>query len=166
MDIVIRPARPEDAEAATQLAFRAKAGWGYPVAWMEQWRGALTIHQETLRDQLALVAVRGEALLGICVVERSGPALAAEPGSMVAGVLDQLWVAPEAQGTGLGRRLIEGIVELAATAGLQRLDIESDPYAQPFYLRMGARSVGTRPAPMPGAPERFLHLMELAVPLS
>lgn len=164
MDIAIRPARPEDAEAATRLAFRAKAGWGYPEAWMEQWRGALTIRPDTLRDPLALAAVRGDELLGLCVVERPVQVAAGEQGSLVAGVLDHLWVAPEAQGMGVGRKLIERVLELAAAAGLQRLDIESDPYAQPFYARLGARSVGMRPAPMPGAPERVLHLMELPVP--
>lgn len=163
-DIVIRRAAPDDANAASRLAWRAKAGWGYPASWMEQWRDALVIRPEALRDHLALVAVRGEELLGVCVVELPDPRGDPVP-SPRAGVLDQLWVAPEAQGRGLGKRLVEEVLALAAEAGLQRIDIESDPFAEPFYLRIGARVVGSRPAPMPGATERVLHLMEMSVPL-
>lgn len=36
----------------------------------------------------------------------------------------------------------------------------SDPFAEAFYLRLGARRVGSVPAPMPGAPERLLPELE------
>jgi len=39
--------------------------------------------------------------------------------------------------------------------------VVTDPHAEPFYLRLGARRVGEIAAPMPGAPERKLPLLEL-----
>lgn len=36
----------------------------------------------------------------------------------------------------------------------------SDPFAEPFYLKLGARRIGAVPAPMPGAPGRVLPVLE------
>jgi hypothetical protein len=38
----------------------------------------------------------------------------------------------------------------------------SDPFAAPFYIRMGAVQIGEVSAPMPEAPNRTLPLLELA----
>jgi hypothetical protein len=42
--------------------------------------------------------------------------------------------------------------------------ILSDPYAEPFYLKLGARRIGEVASPMEGAPSRTLPLMEWRAP--
>jgi ribosomal protein S18 acetylase RimI-like enzyme len=61
--------------------------------------------------------------------------------------LFDLWVAPEVIGQGLGRRLWRHLVKTARSKGDKYFLIESDPNAESFYLRMGARRVGAVEAP-------------------
>lgn len=41
--IAIWRALPAEASILTDIAFAAKRHWGYPEAWIAQWRSALTI---------------------------------------------------------------------------------------------------------------------------
>jgi predicted N-acetyltransferase YhbS len=75
--------------------------------------------------------------------------------------LSHLWILPEYMRRGIGQRLVSELCEAARLAGAERLRIESDPQAEPFYLRQGAVRVGDTPAPMPGAPQRTLPILEL-----
>ncbi|MEU8636036.1 GNAT family N-acetyltransferase [Amycolatopsis sp. NPDC048633] len=62
--------------------------------------------------------------------------------------LDILFVADTAQGLGLGARLIAHMLGQAHERGMRSVRVVSHPPALPFYLRMGARRVGTIP-PVP-----------------
>jgi len=53
-----------------------------------------------------------------------------------------LWVLPEAMGRGVGRALFLHAIERARALGCHEVEIESDPNAEGFYLRMGAQRVG------------------------
>jgi len=149
----IRPARPEDAAAISGLAWRAKAHWGYPAAWMEVWREELTLTAEYLEMHPAWCAEAQGDLAGFCALELGGDAME----------IGHLWVAPERQGTGIGRALL---MEALKTAGRMRpavsVRVVSDPNAVSFYVRMGARRIGSVPAPMTGEPSRELPVLVLA----
>ena len=153
MDVLVRRGRSEDAEAASILAARAKASVGYAPEWLALWRDALTIRPEHLGEHLSFVAMHGGDLVGICVLETQGQE----------GSLGHLWVAPEFQKRGIGRTLVRQSLAQAIRAGLTRVEVESDPSAMAFYQRLGARNCGHRPAPMPGAPERVLPLLEFSL---
>ena len=45
----------------------------------------------------------------------------------------------------------EAAVDEARECGFTHLAIESDRFAEPFYLAMGARRVGATPSPVDGA---------------
>jgi len=153
MDFAIRPGMPEDAPTLSALALRAKSSWGYPAGWIELWRDALTIRPEYLAGHRSLVAVRRDQIVGVCVIEVRGQDAS----------LEHVWVAPELQKRGVGRALVQEALGVAARAGARRVEVESDPFAETFYLRLGARRHGERAAPMPGAPERVLPLLEFVL---
>lgn len=152
-NLLVRSGRPEDAESASSLAARAKASVGYAPEWLALWRDALTIRPEYLAEHLSFVAMHGEDLVGICVLETRGQEAS----------LGHLWVAPEVQRQGIGRTLVRQALAQAARAGLRRIEVEAEPSAMAFYLRLGARSCGHRPAPMPGAPERVMPVLEFSM---
>ncbi len=56
------------------------------------------------------------------------------------------FVEPDAIGRGVGRALYSHVMRAARELGFTRITIDSDPNAEPFYRRMGARPVGRTPS--------------------
>jgi GNAT superfamily N-acetyltransferase len=130
--IEIGRASPGDAEVLTRIAFAAKRYWGYPERWIEGWRETLTITPEFVRDNEVHAAVEGGEPFGFYALGGTGRELE----------LEHLWVSPAWIGTGAGRRLFEHAMDRAASRGAKQVEIEADPNAEGFYLRMGARRTG------------------------
>ena len=148
---MIRPARPGEAEALTDLALRSKAYWGYDAAFMAACRAELTVTPAQAASGLVQVYEEGGRALGFYLLEvRNGSADVA-----------MLFVEPAAIGRGIGRALWQHLVAEARRLELAKVTIESDPNAEAFYRAMGATTVGT--APSASIPGRRLPLMELAL---
>lgn len=130
--IQIEAARPEDAARLSEIAFAAKRHSGYPDRWMEIWRGELTITPEFVASHETYSAVIDGQAIAFYALGRKDDRLQ----------LLNLWVLPEWIGRGIGRALFEHAVERATTLGFREIEIESDPNAEGFYLRMGARRLG------------------------
>jgi GNAT superfamily N-acetyltransferase len=156
MPFEIREAEPRDATALSALAHRAKAHWGYSVEWLRIWSEDLRISSEYLSAHHGFVAVAEGSPVGVCVLELDG----------VSGTLEHVWTAPEYQRKGVGRALVTRALETASQIGAVRVSVLSDPFAESFYLRLGARRVGSVPGPMPGSPERLLPKLEFTLPVT
>ena len=131
----IRRAEERDREELARLSFRSKAYWGYDAAFMESVREQLTPSESYVAGgRVFLAEAPNGSILGFY------------------GFLyedDQLWlydmfIAPEAIRTGIGRLLWHHCVEFARTTGERAFSIESDPNAEEFYLKMGAVRDGQR----------------------
>ena len=152
MSVRIRAAEPSDAAALSALAQRAKAHWGYPVAWLARWKRELTLTAPYLTVNTAFVATEGVTPIGVCVLQQTPVA-----------ALEHVWVDPGHHGRGVGRALVDTALATARELGFTRVRVESDPFAEAFYLNLGARSIGSVPAPMPGAPNRVLPVLEFTI---
>lgn len=149
---MIRDARPDEAARLTEIAHAAKRHWGYPEAWIAGWRDALTFTPERMAGWQVRVAEPAEGLAGVHAVSVEGDA----------AVLEHLWVDPPHIGRGVGRRLFEDAVRVAARLGAREMTIDSDPYAEAFYLRMGAVRIGEVRADVGGV-ARHLPRLRIAV---
>ncbi len=75
------------------------------------------------------------------------------PGQSALATLNAMWVAPEARGLGLGRALVDAVIDWARGAGYQRLLLEvatENAPAVSLYARMGFEPngvVGSLPPP-------------------
>ena len=78
-------------------------------------------------------------------------------------MLEHVWVDPEYQRRGIGRLVVERALDEARSLGHARVEVQSDPHAEAFYLRLGARRIGAVPAPMPGDSARVLPLLEFVL---
>lgn len=147
----VRAAQATDAPALSRIAIAAKRSWGYPEAWIEAWTPALTVDAGFIARHPVWVGLGGdgEAVAWSALVDQDGRAQ-----------LEHLWVLPASQGQGLGRCLLEAVVQAATRHGHSVLHIEADPYAAPFYEHHGARRVGVMDAPVLGTP-RTLPLLEI-----
>jgi GNAT superfamily N-acetyltransferase len=132
---------------------RSKAVWGYPDAFIEACRPVLTVRAEAIEAGLVQV-VDADGVIGGFYALRKLSGERCE--------LDLLFVEPDFIGQGLGARLYRHALVEAGRLGWTSLEIESDPGAEAFYLRMGARRVGTRASTV--EPGRELPVLETDVP--
>ena len=140
MTIALRPAHPSDCPALSALCLRSKGYWGYDAAFLDACREELTIRPDDIANHLIVAEHDGE-IAGVAQV----------------GWVDQdadiylLFIDPPFIGKGLGRVLFDWCVDEARRMGAERLLIDADPGAEPFYARMGAKRIGERPsASIPG----------------
>lgn len=147
----IRPALPAEASDLTTLAHAAKASLGYPAAWLDAWTVALTFTPEYVAHHTILVAEGDDGIVGVAALEERS----------TEAELGHLWVRPDRQGLGIGSTLLAEVLARAARHGFDYIRIESDPYAVPFYQGYGAVRVGEVAAPVEGAADRVLPVLEL-----
>jgi N-acetylglutamate synthase-like GNAT family acetyltransferase len=134
--VVLRPARPTEAAALSALAMRSKAHWGYSAEYLALIEPVLTYTEEAIANGRFTVAEVDGQVAGFVTVDGSPPD----------GELGNLFIDPDAIGSGVGRRLWTHAVESATAGGFRSLHIEADPNAEGFYLRMGAERVGETPS--------------------
>ncbi|MFI2260299.1 GNAT family N-acetyltransferase [Streptomyces tubercidicus] len=151
--MVIRRAEGRDAGRLTKLVRNSRAYEGRYSSMVEGYR----VGPDYIEAHRVFVAVDGAAdgagPDGRATEREAGQgtervrgfyALMVEPGE-----LDLMFVADQAQGYGIGRRLIEHMLDEARRAGLDSVRVVSHPPAEGFYRSMGARLVGTVPANPP-----------------
>ncbi len=138
----LRRAAVDDCGPLTQLAIRSKASNGYDEAFMAACLAELTVDALSLAaGEVWLAEDEAGNLLGFFDL-RSGGALAE---------VEAFFIEPGAKRRGIGRLLWDHLEARAKDLGAERLTIDSDPEALPFYEAMGAVLVGDSPsASIPG----------------
>ncbi|MFF8786530.1 GNAT family N-acetyltransferase [Streptomyces sp. NPDC015125] len=145
--MLIRRAEERDAGRLTRLVRRSRAYEGPYSSMVEGYR----VGPDYIVAHRVFVAVEelpgegaegaegggGERVLGFY-------ALMVEPAE-----LDLMFVSDQAQGRGIGRRLVEHMRGEARSAGIDKVRVVSHPPAEGFYRSVGARPVGTVPANPP-----------------
>ena len=144
----MRRALPAEAPKLSQVAFAAKASWGYSQAFMDACRKLLTIEPDAVSRDIVIALIEAGEVIGFYRI--AGP----PPDAM----LMDFWILPAHQGRGNGRRLFDHAVDSARAGGFSRLVIESDPNAAGFYRSMGARLTGETASPL--SLERMLPVFE------
>ncbi|MGR3290401.1 MAG: GNAT family N-acetyltransferase [Paracoccaceae bacterium] len=154
MDVTIRPAREDDAEALTVLAMISKQSNGYDDAFM-------TACAEELRVTPALLAEHDH-----WVAESNIPcgfvSLHVDPEGNT-GEVAALFIHPDWQRCGVGRRLWTALESTAREKGLTALHLDADPRAEAFYSGLGFITV--RRVPSGSIPNRTLPHMRIELPV-
>jgi GNAT superfamily N-acetyltransferase len=147
----LRPGRKEEARLLSDLALRSKGHWGYDQAFPDACRAELTLTPEDILAHRVTVAERDGRVVGFYALAGTPPM----------GTLEDLFVEPDHIGTGVGRALWNHAMVTAGTLGFERITLEADPGAEPFYLAMGARRCGSIPSG--SIPGRLLPVLEIAI---
>jgi GNAT superfamily N-acetyltransferase len=134
----IRSARPDEAGMLSDLAVRSKAHWGYDEEFLAGSRIQLAVQPDEVARRRVTVAEVDGAVVGFYSLEGAPPV----------GELGLMFVEPKAIRTGVGRRLFEHAVTTARTVGFDNFTIDADPFAEAFYLAMGAVRTGSTPSPI------------------
>ena len=148
MNLDIRCARPEDAGELSRVAHAARAHWGYSRKYLKLWAEDLTISPQFVQDNVVFCAERAGSPVGFYAIESTDHGWE----------IGHLWVRPEHMGTGVGKALLCHAADWARARGIETLRVVSDPHAEGFYTRFGARRVGRAPSIPEG---RTLPVLEL-----
>jgi N-acetylglutamate synthase-like GNAT family acetyltransferase len=135
-DMTLRSARPDEAEVLTELVMRSKAHWGYSDEFMESCRKELTIRADDVLASRMTVAEAEGRVVAVATLEGEPPD----------GELGSLFVDPGMIGKGVGRRLLQHMLETARGIGIRTVVLDADPHAEPFYEVMGFVRVGVVPS--------------------
>ncbi len=133
------------------LAVRSKAAWGYDEAFMATFATSMKATVAARPGRVVLLAEVGTQVVGYAIVDDADDR----------AWLEDLWVEPGRFGEGVGRLLWTAAVGAARSMSRQTLELEADPHAEGFYLRMGARTVGQRASTLREG--RLLPLMRATV---
>jgi GNAT superfamily N-acetyltransferase len=155
-NIAIRPARTQESQLLSELAFRSKGYWGYSPEFMEACRAELAVSEADIsspRLHYVLAELAGE-IVGYYALKRL---------STDEYELEALFVEPRHIGQGIGRQLVEHAKSCARRSGAQSLLVQGDPHAAKFYRAAGGIQIGEREsASIPGRylPEFRIFLFE------
>jgi len=149
-------ALPSEAPLLTNLALASKSHWPYSDAQLERWAPTLAVTPSEMTSCPTITARSGDTLVGFYQLRAASEETLR---------LEHFWLLPAFIGRGYGRAMLVNAAEKARKFGAGRLTIEADPHAEPFYLACGAVRVGDVPAPIEGADDRVLPVLELPLPL-
>ncbi|MCP2257587.1 Acetyltransferase (GNAT) family protein [Streptoalloteichus tenebrarius] len=135
-DLCIERATGADAERLTTLLHASGAYRGSYASILAGYR----LTPEYLADRPTFLVEDDGDLLGFY-------SLIVEPAE-----LDLLFVSDAAQGLGLGRVLVQHMLDQARRLGIPAVRVVSHPPAEGFYRRMGARPAGVVPPKPPRVP--------------
>ncbi len=136
------------------LAQRSKAHWPYSAEQIEEFMPDLCLTAKYFETSHVHVSEQYGQVVGFFALCLSG-------GSWL---LDHFWVEPRHIGQGIGRELMQRALEVAGSLAAAEVLIYSEPYAEGFYLGLGAEPLGFMAAPIIGDPLRKLPLLALTVP--
>lgn len=128
--MMIRKAMNKDSKILSELAYKSKAYWGYPKEFLERCKDDLTVTAKYLEQNLVYVMEKNYEIIAFYSI------------SVSEKKLDALFIHPEYIGKGLGRVLWLDLLRKAKQLHMEELMIDSDPYAEAFYLKMGAKRIG------------------------
>ena len=150
MEISIRRASKTEAEQLSGIALAAKKNWNYPEPWFKLWGDMLKITPEFILNNNVWVADHNNQIVGFAAISINESV----------AELEHMWIIPKHMRKGVGENLIKKVIEYCQFNGIEKLRIESDPNAQIFYEKMGAKLIGyveSKPKP------RKLPVLELEI---
>ena len=131
-DCDLRAARDDEAEAVSQLivpALRESNARDYPSEVIERLAQIFSPAAvlDTMGKRKVFVAISGQRIVGTA--------------SLDGRVVHAVFVAPDVQRRGVGRRLMVEVERTARNAGMATLVVQSSVTAVPFYVRLGFKAV-------------------------
>jgi N-acetylglutamate synthase-like GNAT family acetyltransferase len=151
-DLTCRKARLDEIDALTRLCMRSKQSNGYDDAFMAACEDELCVRDSWIVENDFWVLEAADGGLAGCI--RLVANLEANTGELATCFVD-----PGFQGKGAGRQLFKQFFARVRELQLNRIWLDADPNAEPFYARMGFVTTGR--APSGSIPGRTLPRMEM-----
>lgn len=151
--MTIELAPKSDQEILTSITKKSKAYWGYSEEQLEIWSDQLTITESYIEKNAVYKLVDAAATIGYYSYFHENEKTIR---------LDNLFVLPDYIGKGFGQILMNDFLNRMHSMGIDKIILDSEPNAGPFYARFGFVKVG---AIETAIKNRFLPIMELILKL-
>ncbi|WP_165814714.1 GNAT family N-acetyltransferase [Labrenzia sp. 011] len=138
-DLTIRRAVLGDRDHLTDLCMRSKKSNGYDEAFMAQCAEELRVRDSWITDDHIWLAETDDGKAVGCI----RLCIAADG---MTGEVGTCFVDPHWKGKQVGRMLFAPLLDEAGSRGLTRIGLDSDPFAEAFYARMGFTTIGRSPS--------------------
>jgi GNAT superfamily N-acetyltransferase len=124
---IIRPAAQQDIESINRVIAASKAYWQYSDDYLREAIPLIQISDEWINRHKGWVIENDsiEGFMGV-IAESDG------------WLLEHLWIHPNAIRSGLGRKALDFLFQIARNNGVQRMRLLPDPPAEEFYRKHGA----------------------------
>lgn len=130
--VIVRSAKISEADLLSALAMRSKSYWPYAADYLMKSMPLLKISENDLAEWPIDVAELNAEVVGFFALKIIKDE----------NRLDHLWVDPRFIGRGIGKVLFHEAKIVARNIGWKSFRLVAEPYAEPFYLKMGARKIG------------------------
>lgn len=147
--VIIRRGQVQDCHLLSHLAYKSKGYWGYTEDFLQQCKEDLTVTKEYIEEN------------PVFVMESDNTIIAFYSFTINDMKLDALFIDPDYIGKGLGKIIWDHLLNKAKELGISEFTLDSEPNAEGFYLKMGAKNVGSTPSTV--FPDRHLPLMKVKV---
>ncbi|MGE7949018.1 GNAT family N-acetyltransferase [Lysinibacillus sp. NPDC093688] len=147
--MIIRSAKVQDCHLLSNLAYQSKAYWGYVEDFLQQCKDDLTITKEYIVEN------------PVFVMESDNKIVAFYSFTINEMKLDALFIDPDYIGKGFGRIIWDHLLNKAKELGISEFTLDSEPNAEGFYLKMGAKKIGSTQSTV--FHDRHLPLMKVKV---
>ncbi|MFJ8118430.1 GNAT family N-acetyltransferase [Bacillus mycoides] len=127
---MIRKAKKKDSKRLSELAYNSKAHWGYSKEFLEKCKDDLTFTAQYIENNHIYVMEENNEIIGFYSL------------STIEQKLEALFIDPNCIGKGIGKLLWSHLLQQAKQLPIKEFTIDSDPYAEAFYLKMGAKRIG------------------------
>ena len=147
----IQDATLADAPILTKIAFSAKRHWNYPESYFTIWANELTISENYIQRNTVYKYSDEDKVIGFY-------SLVYNPDNFFAGKvfveqgywLEHIFILPQYHKRGIGRKLINHLLDIAKTKNIKEILIFVDPYAKGFYEKTGAIFAYNSKSSIPG----------------
>lgn len=157
MQLSFCDARSEDLEKINRLIEAAIGTWPIGSRLRRLVATPLRYNWVDFQDFEMVLCYKAAAEIGVAVWQPDAPLQMAE--SHQATLLHGLYVAPDAQGYGVGRGLLSEIAQRARARNQDTLYVRAERFATGFFRRVGGRQLQAQESPEAGDqayPHRFL----------
>lgn len=148
--MIVREALLKEANELSNLALSSKATWHYSEEFILACKEDLTITERYIKNNYVYILEEKHEIIGFFSFQRK------EVDS-----LDFLYLHPSYKGKGHGKILWEGVIQKATELNIKSFTIDSDPNAEGYYIKMGAKLIGETPSTV--FKDRLLPLLQYDV---